>query len=71
MDEQDEKEAYKEKLKSLGFRARKPSPKVTVDHTDTAIVTTTEHWHDRQDCNVSMLKPITMGKRSKESIEDG
>lgn len=63
----DEKEAYKEKLRSLGFRARKPSNKVTVDHTDTAIVTTTEHWEDRQDCHVNMIKPVTMKKDYKET----
>lgn len=71
MKEQTEAEiqAYKEKLQSLGWRAKKPNPKVTIDHTDTAIVTTTEHWNDRQDTNVNIQKPVTIGPKSKENKE--
>lgn len=70
MTTEEEKQAYKEKLKSIGFRPTKPKNKVTEHHTDTAIVTTTEHWNDRQDTNVNMRKPVTIGgSKVKESQE--
>jgi hypothetical protein len=59
-DEEKAKQEFKEKLRSLSFRSRQPGPKVSVDHTDTAVVTTTEHWEDRQDLHVNMIEPITI-----------
>jgi hypothetical protein len=64
-----EKQAYKEKLKSLNWSKSKKPIKKTVDHTDTAIVTTTEHWNDRQDTNVNLQKPVTIGARRVKENE--
>lgn len=44
---------FKEKLQSLSFRHRPTDRKVTVDHTDTAVVTTTEK-DNSQDVHVVM-----------------
>lgn len=32
--------------------------KVTVDRTDQTVNTVTEHWHDRQDVHINVLKPV-------------
>lgn len=53
-------ETPREHYRSLGFRPTTPPPKVTVDHTDHTVNTTTEHWHDRQDVNVKVVKPVEM-----------
>lgn len=55
---------YKEHIQGISFRARIPAPKQTVDHTDQTINTVTEHWDDRQDVNVNVVKPVMM-KRSE------
>lgn len=52
---------YKEHIRSLGLRPSIPSPKVTRHDTDTAIVTETEHWQDRQDTHVALREaPVQM-----------
>lgn len=43
---------YREKLESIGFRARVPRPKVTTDVHDAHKVDVTEHWHDQVDVTV-------------------
>ena len=48
--------AYVDKLRSLGFRATVPSPKVTTDVHDRHTVDVTEHFNDRVDVTV---KPAT------------
>jgi hypothetical protein len=49
-----------EHFRSLAVRVGEPRRKVTVDHTDSTVNTVTEHWHDRQDVAVQVLKPVTM-----------
>lgn len=46
---------------AVAFRARIPANKKTTDHTDTAVVTTTEHFtRDQQDVHVALTEPIEM-----------
>lgn len=59
---------YKEHIASIGFRPTIPANKVTEHHTDTAVVTETEHWADRLDTHVQMLEPPVM-KLPKESYD--
>lgn len=52
------------KLASLGLRAVDPGNKETIDHTDTAVVKTTEHFkEDRQDVHVKMNESVSMAHR--------
>lgn len=58
--------SYREHISSLGFRPTIPAPKKTVDHTDSTINTVTEHWHDRQDVNIRVVRPPTITVPKKE-----
>lgn len=49
--------AFVEKLRTLSFSARPTTSKRIVDHTDTAIVTTTEKA-ESQDVHVAMREPV-------------
>lgn len=49
---------YREKLLSLSLGPKKGA-KVTVDHTDNTINTVTEHWNDRRDVHVEVVKTIS------------
>lgn len=57
---------YKTHLKSLHLRPAIPSPKKTVDHTDQTVNTVTEHWDDRQDVNIGVLKPIQVKVKKED-----
>lgn len=48
----------REHFQSLATRTGEPKVKVTVDHTDQTVNTVTEHWHDRQDVHVNVVKPL-------------
>lgn len=48
---------FKEKLRSLSLHGRKTPSKKTVDHTDTAVVTTTTR-DESQDVNVRLTEPV-------------
>lgn len=65
-------ESYKEHIKSIGLRPNIPKPKITVDHTDDTINTTTEHWNDRQDLHVRVREPVTrtLPKELKDNGRD-
>lgn len=49
---------YRDKLRSLSFVGTPVASKVTTDHTDTAVVTTTEK-NESQDVHVSLDRPVT------------
>ena len=50
-----------EHYKSLAVRTGDTGSKrkVTVDDTDMTVNTVTEYWHDRQDVNIAVNRPIT------------
>lgn len=49
---------YREKLRSLSFVGTPVPSKVTFDHTDTAVVRTTEK-DETQDIHVAVDRPVT------------
>lgn len=62
-------EEFKEKIRSINFgRAHARKPKVTVERDSKIEATTTEHWHDRQDVNIKMLKSIPV---TQEAVKRG
>lgn len=48
---------YQEKLRSLTFVGKSTHSKITIDHTDTAVVHTTEK-NESQDVHVVMNDPV-------------
>jgi hypothetical protein len=52
-----EREAFKEKLRSLSFSTGGKPKKVTVDHHDHHTMEVTEHWNDQVDV---AMKPETI-----------
>lgn len=67
-DEERQRQEFKEKIQSLGFRRGPAAPKTTVDVHDHHKVEVTEHWNDRVDVTV---KPETAhgGTISHQQLE--
>lgn len=62
----EERAAYKEKLRSIGFRRTTPGSKTTVDVHDHHTMEVTEHWNDRVDVT---CKPETIHVKAPKVVE--
>lgn len=64
----DEKQEFKDKIRSLSLMGSKRDAKKTVDVHDHHTVEVTEHWDDRVDVT---LKPETVRVKAKGSVGEG
>jgi len=51
---------------NIGLPSRRGPKRTTVD-TETALVTTTEHWSDRQDVTVTPVTPATISANKERT----